>query len=78
MKAGNYLLLSFLLFGLLSLNAEDSLAVRKLVYQVDLRDNVNSFTWMQVQKGFAQAEAEEASLILLDMNTYGGEVDIIA
>lgn len=74
MKAGNYLLLSFLLFGLLSLNAEDSLAVRKLVYQVDLRDNVNSFTWMQVQKGFAQAEAEGASLILLDMNTYGGEV----
>jgi len=74
MKAGNFLLLSFLLLGLLSLNAADSLTVRKLVYQVDLRDNVNSFTWMQVQKGFAQAEAEEASLILLNMNTYGGEV----
>ncbi len=74
MKAGNFLLLSILLFGLFSSYAADSLVGRKLVYQIDLRDDVNSFTWMQIQKGFTLAEAEGASLILLNMNTYGGEV----
>ncbi|MDD2559148.1 MAG: NfeD family protein [Bacteroidales bacterium] len=76
MKARLILLLSFLLLVQLCLPAKaaDSLVVRKLVYQVDLRDDVNSFTWTQIQKGFAQAEAEGADLILLNMNTYGGEV----
>jgi membrane-bound serine protease (ClpP class) len=76
MTARLILLLSFLLLVQLCLPAKaaDSLVVRKLVYQVDLRDDVNSFTWTQIQKGFAQAEAEGADLILLNMNTYGGEV----
>lgn len=76
MKTSLISILSFLLVLLFSLPAKsaDSLVVRKLVYQVDLRDDVNSFTWTQIQKGFARAEAEKADLILLNMNTYGGEV----
>ncbi|MFA5469807.1 MAG: hypothetical protein WC230_03785, partial [Bacteroidales bacterium] len=74
MKTSLISILSFLLVLLFSLPAKsaDSLVVRKLVYQVDLRDDVNSFTWTQIQKGFARAEAEKADLILLNMNTYGG------
>ncbi len=74
MKTGILLVLSFLLSGLWNARAEESIASPQLVYQVDLRDDVNSYTWIQIQKGFAQAEAEEAALILLNMNTYGGEV----
>lgn len=75
-RTGFFIMLGFLFLGLFEAKAlsEDSLTNPRLVYQVDLRDDVNSYTWMQVQKGFAQAEAEKTDLILLNMNTYGGEV----
>ena len=44
------------------------------VWQVDLLDEVNAASWLQVRKGFARAEADSADWILLHMNTYGGEV----
>lgn len=47
---------------------------KPLIYQVDLREDVNSVSWMQIQKGIDEAERENASVILLHMNTYGGEV----
>ncbi len=44
------------------------------VWQVDLTSDVNAASWLQISRGFDQAEASEADLILLHMNTYGGEV----
>jgi len=44
------------------------------VLQVDLRDNINSYTWIMVQKSFKKAVDEKFDLVLINMNTYGGEV----
>ncbi len=63
------IILSFcLLVSLLSLSA------RTLVYQIDLKEDVNSVSFLQVKQGLEAAVADSARWIVLHMNTYGGEV----
>lgn len=45
-----------------------------LVYKISLKDEINSSTWIYVQKGMAEARKLEAKQIIIHMNTYGGEV----
>ena len=63
-----------LLTILLSLNAVFSKNATPLVYKINLRDDVNSSTWLFMQKGITEAHALSADQILIHMNTYGGEV----
>jgi len=44
------------------------------VLQVNLQDNINSYTWLLIQKSFRKAINEKFECVLLNMNTYGGEV----
>jgi len=44
------------------------------VLQINLQDNVNSYTWLLIQKGLKKAETGHFDCVLLNMNTYGGEV----
>lgn len=44
------------------------------ILQVNLRDEVNSVTWMEMHKGLQKAVAEKYQAVLINMNTYGGEV----
>lgn len=43
-------------------------------FSIDLKKEIGSTTWIYIQKGFAQAKAENADAIIIHMNTYGGEV----
>jgi len=45
-----------------------------IFFSIDLKKEIGSTTWIYIQKGFAQAQAENADAIIIHMNTYGGEV----
>jgi membrane-bound serine protease (ClpP class) len=65
------LLTPVLVFSQKPVSAEKS-AFR--VLQINLRDEVNSVTWMGIQKGLQEAVQERYDAVLINMNTYGGEV----
>lgn len=46
----------------------------KLIYKIDIKKEIGSTTWLYVQRGFAEAEVKNADVILIHLNTYGGEV----
>ncbi len=47
---------------------------KPLYFSVDLKKNVGSTTWIYIQKGFEEAKLLDAKGIIIEMNTYGGEV----
>ncbi len=51
-----------------------SLSQAATIYQIDINDNIGSKTWCQLPTGFSEAEALNANLVLLRLNTYGGEL----
>src|SRR5690554_4951704 len=69
----NFHLISFLLLLLFSLDlhAEDT---RPLVYQINIKENIGSNTWIYLQNGLHEASMAKANVVLLHMNTYGGGV----
>ena len=66
----NFILLTIALFGVLP----QGVAANKLYFSIDLKKNVGSTTWVYIQKGFEEAKNLKASTIIIEMNTYGGEV----
>lgn len=48
---------------------------QKLVYIVDIKEQIAPPVWRLMQKGFKEAYEKDADLILLHMNTYGGMVE---
>ena len=48
------------------------LANQKLVYKINIRQDIDTYSMIQLQNGLSQALANQASCIVLDMNTYGG------
>jgi len=44
------------------------------ILQVNLRSEVNSVSWMVIRKGLDRAVSSKYDAVLLNMNTYGGEV----
>lgn len=49
-------------------------AEKKTIFQIDLKKEIGSTTWVYIEKGFAKADSLHASAIILNMNTYGGTV----
>ncbi len=47
---------------------------KKTFFSIDLKKNVGSTTWLYIQKGFEEAKTLNANTIIIEMNTYGGEV----
>lgn len=47
---------------------------KPLYFSIDLKKNVGSTTWIYIQKGFEEAELLKPEGIIIEMNTYGGEV----
>lgn len=45
-----------------------------IVYKIDIKQEINSTTWIFTQRGFEQARKSGADCILIHLNTYGGEV----
>ncbi|MGQ1947177.1 NfeD family protein [Geofilum sp. OHC36d9] len=44
------------------------------VYRLPIFDNINSTTWVHVKHGFEEAAKLNADVIIVHLNTYGGEV----
>lgn len=63
----------FLSFSLCALFIQHTQAAR-LYFSIDLKKNVGSTTWIYIQKGFEEAKKLNAATIIIEMNTYGGEV----
>lgn len=48
----------------------------KLVYKINIKESIMPAAWRQVKVGFEDANAQNADIILIHMNTYGGMVDM--
>lgn len=65
---------SFIIFFyLLSIQ---SLLAQKLVYQFRIFDQIDPAAWRITKSSIKEAEAAQADVILLHLNTYGGQVDM--
>lgn len=53
---------------------EGEKAMKATILQVDLKESINSFTWLLIQKSLEKAYADKVDAVLIHMNTYGGEV----
>ncbi len=78
-KIKNSFLLFLLFLGLNSV-AEDSIAkqsnsVSKIIYQLNIQEEIAPPVWHKTKKAFAEAREMKADIILIHMNTYGGQVD---
>jgi len=47
---------------------------KKLVYKLNIKQEINPATWRQVQQAFDAADSLNADVLLIHMNTYGGTV----
>ena len=47
----------------------------KIIYQFDIQEEIAAPVWHKTQKAFEEAKALDAELIIINMNTYGGQVD---
>lgn len=63
-----------ILFILVGISATKLNAQSKIVYKIDIKKDIGSTTWLYTQKGFDEARAKNADVILIHINTYGGEV----
>jgi membrane-bound serine protease (ClpP class) len=57
-----------------SVFAQTKAGDKKLVYQLNIKDNIMPKTWRDTQHAFAEADSLNADLLLIHMNTYGGTV----
>lgn len=71
-----WLVVLILLVGSLSAFAvegkDESRENRELVYKVDIKDEIGPSIWRLVKRSFDRATDENADVILVHMNTYGG------
>ena len=67
----------FLLIGLSALLAEDNdfnKSDNNIVYCLPIFSDINSTSWVYTQRAFDEAYSMEADVIIIHLNTYGGEV----
>lgn len=63
-----------LIFVLITNNIFNVFAGEKLVYKIDIKKEIAATTWLYIQKGFKEAVDNKTNIIIIQMNTYGGEV----
>ena len=82
MKQATYTVLASLLVLMLTsrmlaqdIPVPDSVSEKKIqVYTYAIQDNIAAPTWRTTQEAFEEALALEADVVILQLNTYGGEV----
>ncbi len=47
---------------------------KKLIYRININENIGSKTWVYLQNGLYEAQQKHADCVILHMNTYGGGV----
>jgi len=58
-----------------TVHSGDAKKSQKIVYQFDIKDEISPGMARQVSKALSEAETQNADLVLIRMNTYGGLVD---
>jgi len=53
---------------------KESVNTQKLVYKLNIKENIAPAIWRQTKQAFAEANSLKADLFLIHMNTYGGTV----
>jgi len=67
------ILINFL--PLINCNGEtEKISESNIVYVLPIFSNINSTTWIHTQRAFEEAQARKAAIMILHINTYGGEV----
>ena len=66
--------LIFVLFFILFVYVTYGQHSNPLIYNINIKENIGSNTWVYLQNGMHQALNKNADCILLHMNTYGGSV----
>lgn len=71
MKRNKFILTLFvLLFSVITVAQNN----KPLIYQINIKKNIGSTTWVYLQNGLHEAKEKKADYILLNINTYGGGV----
>lgn len=69
--------LSIILFiSVFALHAQQPPAKKKLVYVFKISDEIAKPVWYKTKKAMLEAQAMKADIILIQMNTYGGLLDM--
>jgi len=68
------IILAVMLFLPVTLFAENGSNDRKVVYKLNMKDDITRATWRQMQQAFEAADSLDADIFLIHMNTYGGTV----
>lgn len=76
MKRRNFLIPLLLLLSLTLKASRDTLEQAKLVYKINIKENIMPAAWRTVKVGFDEAQKQNADIILIHLNTYGGMVDV--
>lgn len=71
---GKFRICIYLTFVLITICQNSFAEKAKKVYLIDLKKDIGSTTWLYIQKGFEAATSNKSDIILIHMNTYGGEV----
>jgi len=69
-----WILLALILFLPVSLFSENGNGGEKVVYKLNMKDDITRATWRQMQQAFEAADSLNADIFLIHMNTYGGTV----
>ncbi len=74
MKKPIYYLLTLLLLSPACLFSQEQESEKKLVYQLNIKQEIAPGMWRQTKKAFEAADTLGADIFLIHMNTYGGTV----
>lgn len=66
--------IALFIFGVFFLSALFAAESEKIVWKVDIQDEIGPKVWRLVRKSFDEAEKKNADYVLIHMNTYGGMV----
>ena len=47
---------------------------KQVIYEIPINDEINSKSWIYIQRGLEEANKLKADLIIIHLNTYGGEL----
>lgn len=80
MKKNAFLLLTFLFvascFNSFANADTISNSSKRIVYKINIKEDIMPAAWRQVQRGFEEADELNADIILIHLNTYGGMVNV--
>jgi membrane-bound serine protease (ClpP class) len=71
-KIQTYFWLAVLIFAFIFTGAQET--KEKLVYKLNIKQDITKATWRQTQQAFEAADSLGADVFLIHMNTYGGVV----